>query len=153
MQKSKYAFTMIELVFVIVILGILAAVALPRLSATRTDAEISKGRSDVASIRSAIVTERQAWLIKGESRFIGTTTANGPGRAMMNDGALFGGVLTYGVVAGGATDNGKWRSTATDVNSSTYQFRLQGADNTFVYSVSNGRFLFTAGTYCSQLTD
>jgi general secretion pathway protein G len=39
MQK---AFTMIELIFVIVILGILAAVAIPRLSATRDDARVSK---------------------------------------------------------------------------------------------------------------
>ena len=38
----KNAFTMIELIFVIVILGILASVAIPKLSATRTDAEISK---------------------------------------------------------------------------------------------------------------
>ncbi len=38
----KSAFTMVELVFVIVILGILAAVALPRFSATRDDATVSK---------------------------------------------------------------------------------------------------------------
>jgi len=37
----KAAFTMVELIFVIVILGILVAVAMPRLSATRDDAEIS----------------------------------------------------------------------------------------------------------------
>jgi prepilin-type N-terminal cleavage/methylation domain-containing protein len=37
----KKAFTMIELIFVIVILGILAAVAIPKLSATRNDAKIA----------------------------------------------------------------------------------------------------------------
>ena len=38
----KTAFSMIELIFVIVILGVLAAVAIPKLSATRDDALVSK---------------------------------------------------------------------------------------------------------------
>ena len=140
---------MIELVFVIVVLGILAAVAIPKFAATRTDAQISKGRADVASIRSAIVTERQSRLITGDSTFIAT----GTGAGQMDSGSLFGGVLTYGITAGGATDDGKWRQTARDVNTTTYQFRLQGADNTFVYSVSDGRFVCTGGVYQSELTD
>lgn len=41
MKTNKSAFTMIELIFVIVILGILAAVAIPKLAATRNDATAS----------------------------------------------------------------------------------------------------------------
>jgi prepilin-type N-terminal cleavage/methylation domain-containing protein len=37
-MKSRNAFTMIELIFVIIIIGLLAAIAVPKLAATRDDA-------------------------------------------------------------------------------------------------------------------
>ncbi|MBU0631942.1 type II secretion system GspH family protein [bacterium] len=49
MRNFKSAFTMIELVFVIVILGILAAIAIPKLAATRDDAKIAKGATELAT--------------------------------------------------------------------------------------------------------
>ncbi|MCI7024325.1 MAG: type II secretion system GspH family protein [Campylobacter sp.] len=55
----KKGFTMIELIFVIVILGILASVAIPRLAATREDAEIS---TTIANLRT-LVSEASAYYV------------------------------------------------------------------------------------------
>ena len=59
----KKAFTMIELIFVIVALGILAMVALPRLASSKEDAEIARVKAEIAAIRSAIQTHRGAKLL------------------------------------------------------------------------------------------
>ena len=135
--KNKKAFTMIELVFVIVILGILASVAIPKFSASRDDATIAKGRSNVASIRSGIITERQARLIKGDNDFI--TTAN------LDSGGLFGGVLMYPITASTGRDG--WSG-----GNGTYTFKVAGSSNTFKYTPADGKFVCTAGAECAKLT-
>jgi len=62
----KRAFTMIELVFVIVVIGILAGVAIPKFAATRDDAIISKARATVGAVRSALSTEKQKRILRGD---------------------------------------------------------------------------------------
>ena len=53
-SKMRSGFTMIELIFVIVVLGILAAVAMPKFVNVQDDAKVSSEKSTVGAIRSAI---------------------------------------------------------------------------------------------------
>lgn len=50
----KSAFSMIELVFVIVIIGIIASIAIPKLSITRSDAQYIVVQSDIQTILSTV---------------------------------------------------------------------------------------------------
>ena len=53
-MKFRNAFTMVELVFVIVIIGILAAIAIPKIAATRDDAKVAGVSQAVATAASEI---------------------------------------------------------------------------------------------------
>jgi general secretion pathway protein G len=109
----KKAFTMIELIFVIVVIGILSAIAVPKLAATRDDAEIARARATVSALRSAIAIERQKSILRGSFSDINGTTAEG--------------LLEYGLTPG-------WiRNTDT--------FTFTGPNgNTCIFDVNNSRF-------------
>ncbi len=128
---EKTAFTMVELVFVIVILGILAAIAIPKFATTRVDAQIAKGRSDISSIRSAIVTERQSRIIKGDSSWI--SALSGASTNLFDGNDTNHTLLMYGLTSSSAS--GQW--SGTDPN---YTFKVGSSDCGFHYNSSNGKF-------------
>ncbi len=90
----KKAFTMIELVFVIVVIGILSAIAIPKFAATRDDAAVSKGRAEVAAMRSAIATERQKRILRGD--FTDIVDADVPGLLEYGLGSKWSGLTFTG---------------------------------------------------------
>lgn len=137
-SHTRKAFTMIELVFVIVILGILAAIAVPKFAATRDDAKIAKTRSTIAAVRSGIVTERQQRLFRGDNSWIeyldDNTTLTPP---------YFTNVIKYG-----ETDEG-WTESPTN----TYTYSLTGKTAAFTYEDTNGTFDCTPKIgLCATLT-
>jgi len=131
---KKNAFTMIEVIFVIVILGILAAIAIPKFAVTRKDAQVAKGRSDIATIRSAILSERQSRVVKGETGWISGLSDNTTTLFTGDDNNL----LMYGMKAG--TASGHWRTTDSDEPYVHYSFQINDVSCAFTYDSDTGKF-------------
>lgn len=125
----KKAFTLIELVFVIVILGILATVAIPKLIVTRDDAEIAKAKSQIAAVRSGIQLKRNEMILSGTQGY----------PTSLEDGACcFGGILSTRIEARKDNNSYGWK-----LENDTYSINTNKEQVKFTYSASDGSFKCT----------
>ena len=58
---------MVELIFVIIIIGILSAIAVPKFTQTAELAYDSKAKSTLAAVMAAVSTERQKRILRGDT--------------------------------------------------------------------------------------
>jgi general secretion pathway protein G len=152
----RRAFTMIELVFVIVVIGILGMIAIPKFSATRDDATVTKAKTTVANIRTALSSEVQARILKANY----TPLTNVGGTIGVHNSDIFD---FFGDAGGQTTDrvleyppksckDASARACWMRTGASTYKYYFPsaiGGDVTF--TVNGGRFTCDGTSKCKYL--
>ena len=156
--KTQNAFTMLELVFVIVVIGILSAVAIPKFATNKDDAVISKAKTTISAVRSALSTERQKRILQGNFAPIFRLSSGAvAGNPIFDafDGNVTNPVLEYAPLSCRAAQDGCWRVTtigAAGANA-VYTFNMP-LTGTVVFTLNNNRFNCPiAGVSAAQIRD
>ena len=155
MQK---AFTMIELIFVIVVIGILSTVAIPKFSGIADTAYTSKAKSTVASIRSALATERQKRILQGKfSKIVSLDTAD-----TGNATAIFTNIVDEdGDASGVSVFDYSMKSCPTGKTSGCWTYKNSNKQYTYffpnassvTFSITNSKFICSGDSAkCNLLT-
>ena len=62
-MNNKKAFTLLEMIFAIVVISVIASLAIPKFNATRNDAIVSTLKQDISTITTSI---QSYYLVKGK---------------------------------------------------------------------------------------
>lgn len=146
----KKAFTMIELVFVIAVIGILSAVAIPRMAPIIGDAKDTKAKATLSSVRMAIATERQKQILQGIFAGINSLRGSGSGVFSTFNDASGGRVLEYDVEpCNTSTSKRCWQ---VDSANPGVKYTYTIGSKTCVFELENNRFVDKTPGGCTEIT-
>lgn len=147
-HKTKKAFTIIELIFVIVIIGILSAVAVPKLTGTANAAYLSKAKSQLSAVMSAMSTERQKRILRGNAS---TNISDLGDSTYAFDKFDSGSTEVVSVpVKNCATSTSKGCWKRSDKAPRTFTYKFSDSTNTAIFNITNNR-LVCNGTVVANL--
>lgn len=126
-MKTRHAFTIVELVMVIVIIGLLAAVVIPRFGDIRTEAQGAAEQGTVAAVRTGIKLAHMTSLAQGSDTYPTNLDSASAGVGSETN-KLFTNVIEDGIA------DSNWRK----VDSTTYEYVPTG--NEYAYDNSTGTF-------------
>ena len=132
--KTRKAFTITELVFVIVVIGILSAIAIPKFQESSIAAHDAKARSQIISVMSSIAAERQKRILRGDfTPITDLGDATDAFNLMSPDGNSNQAAVVQSPISNcGSGEKGCWTRSGTSyvytfADSGTADFRLQNS--------------------------
>ncbi|MCK4340575.1 MAG: type II secretion system protein [Phycisphaerae bacterium] len=126
-RNTRSAFTLVEMVMVIVIIGLLAVVALPKFGQIRTEAQSAAETGTVSAVRSGIQLAHMTSLAQGKDEYPATLDSAAAGQGSEKN------ILFTNVIEDGITDH-NW----VKVDATAYKYAPTGG--TYKYDKKTGKF-------------
>ena len=109
MKRSMKGFTLIELLIVVVIIGILAAIAIPKFAATKQRAYVAAVKTDLKNLATA----EEGYASANNGAYMITGTATGPAAFDSTAGFSFAPSQGVKITVTGPAGGAGWSATAT----------------------------------------